>query len=235
MTTAFLRQSLTIKEIWLASLKLYRKIIGHVWLLAAILGILLNISLLGVFYMFTPHTLVATIVCIIACLISQLLDIYLVAVILHRIYVLGANQNSGLRKSFVFVNKKYSTIIICELIGYFFILLGVFFFMLPGVYMKLVFLLLQPLILFANKSVFTALRESFQLMRSNWWRTFITFLPLVCIVLGLTVFVVNFLIRYGVWYWMLGSSVLMITFFYPLWYSLILLQFANLQARRVTV
>ena len=234
MTTIILKQSFTIKEVWIATLKLYRRVMGHVWLLAAMLGILLNVSLVGIFYVFTPNTFIATLGCILACLICQLLDIYLVAVILHRIYVLGAGQGGKLGESLIFVNKRYSAIVICELIGYFFILLGVFFFVLPGVYMKLVFLLLQPLILFANKSVFAALRESFHLMQRNWWRTLITFLPLIIIVFGLTLFAANFLIRYGIWYWMLGFSALTITFFYPLWYSLILLQFNNLQARKIT-
>ena len=236
MITFFSNQQLTIKDVWTLSLRLYREVFPGIWFLATILGVLLNISLFGIFYLFKPTTTIATIACVIAFLLTQLLDIYLAAVILHRIYIINIKQNSSLYSSlyssFTFVNKKYSTILICDFFAGFFILLGIMIFVIPGIYMKIVFFMLQPLILFDNKGVFAALRESFQLVRGNWWCSFVTFFPLLFCITGLTIFAMWFIAIDGFRYLLMGFNILFVTLFYPLWDTFILLQFNNLQSRK---
>jgi hypothetical protein len=177
--TALSNQPLTIMGVWRTSWQLYRKIFSQVWFLAVILGILSSAWLLYTLFFEAKLGITAKIVSIcVIMLVSFLLNTYLNSVILYRAYIVSREQNGTLGDSLLFVAKKYYKIVICDFLGVFLMLLGMVLLVLPGIYVAMIFFLIQPLVLLDNKGIFVTLKNVFKLAWGNWWRTFVIFFPL---------------------------------------------------------
>ncbi|EKE01476.1 MAG: hypothetical protein ACD_21C00122G0007 [uncultured bacterium] len=226
---------LGIKDIWAALLRLYCKVFSGVWFLGGIVGALVNVSLfLSLFYLCkTNIPIVGNVVCVVVNLIIVFLNIYLMAVILHRANAIDEVQGGALMTSLSFVNKKYSTIVIGVFLASFLGVLGTGLFVVPGIYLTIAFFMLQPLILFDNKDSFSALRDSCGLVWGNWWRTCAVIFPVMFInyLLG---FAVQFaVIRGTAWYVIMGANMLVTMLFLPLLGAAVLVQFRCLKLRYI--
>ena len=233
----FSYQRLNITEVWLTSWRLYSKTFSQIWFLTMTVGVLVNASVFfNVFCSlnFQITTVGNAIIYAVAIILAQVLSIYLFAVALHRMQAIGDWQNLTLGDSLCYVNKKYSKIIIADFFAHFFILLGLFLLIVPGIYAVVAVLMVQPLILFDNKGSFASLKDSFLLIKGNWWRTFVIFfLPKIII---LHSFYFSFFgahyFSHNIWYVLMGYNILITTFLFPLIIACILVQFKDLKLRR---
>ncbi|MEI8054819.1 MAG: hypothetical protein WCH10_02305 [bacterium] len=238
MMPVFSYQRLSIMEVWLTSLRLYRKTFPQIWFLTAVIGVLVNASIF--FNMFYPLKFQAaamvqdSIIYIVAVILSHVLNVYLFAVALHRMQTAGDWQDSTLWDSLCYVNKKYSKIIIAVFFAHLFVLLGWCLLIIPGMYALIAILMVQPLVLFDNKGSFASLRDSFLLVKGNWWRTFVIFfLPKIIIFQSyyFSFFTVHYF-SHKTWYILMGYNVLTTTFLFPLIIACVLVQFKDLKLRK---
>jgi len=229
----FVNNQRTIKEIWLASFRLYRKVLPRVWSIAALVGVLAIVMafLSDKQCQFKANEITtANVICVSAHVTTLLLMIYLGALIFYKTHVISEGQNVTLRGSLLFVLKKYFKITVALMIVLFAGAIGVIAFVLPGVFLSVLFIMVQPLILFDNHGVFSALKGSCKLVWGNWWRTFVVVYPVIFLNF-LTGLGIQFSLTRGYWYVIMGGMMLVLTFFYPLLYVFILTQFNDLKLR----
>jgi hypothetical protein len=233
MERTFSDKPLSINGVWGASLRLYRKGFFKIWPLAAIMGVLVNGSIFANTFFWAKYSTVPTVgvISFVAFLILILIYVYLISVILHRTGVIGEEQNIELSASLAFVNKKYSKLILSIICGAVLCFFGMVVFVIPGIYMLLVFFMIQPLILFDNKGVFAALKNGFKLVWGNWWRTFGVFFPVLFLNCCMGVAVQFASVYSGVWYAITVGNVLSVIIFTPLLYAAVFIQFKDLKLR----
>lgn len=238
MIPAFSYHKLNITEVWLTSWQLYRKTFVQICFLAALIGVLINILLiLNLLYplKFQGIAVRSAIIYVVVHIVIQLLNVYLLAVILHRMHVISDWKKLTLWDSLCYVNEQYSKIIIADFFAYFLVLLGVFFLFAPAVYLFVAFFMIQPLILFDNKGSFAALKDSIMLVKGNWWRSFvILFLPTFAVsnFLYWLIFAVYRFPTQKIWYVLIGCNMLIVTFLFPFIVACILVQFKDLKLRK---
>jgi len=227
--TIFSKNQLTVKEIWLTSLQLYRKSLAHVWSLAIIIGVIVTCSLL---FNVTHAGDAASfnVARVILFVVVGLITAFLTSSLLHHIYNIGNEQSISLKDSMFFVATKYITLAVSMLIVFVLSMLGIILIILPGIFILVSFAMVQPLILFDAQGVMGALKGSFKLVWGNWWRTFAVVFPLIFIGYWVS-YVVGRVAIDGKWYLAI-SNVLFAVIFYPLFYSCILVLFNDLKLRK---
>lgn len=226
---------LTIKETWLASFHLYSKTFPYIWPQAIIIGIAMTImswlSTQSSCKLDMQRLTVANSGCVFANLIMLLLIIYLGGLVLHRIYMLGKGQPVTLQDSLSMVGKKYLKLVAGVLLVTAACLLGFLCLLLPGIFLLVALIVVQPLILLDNKGCFTALKDSYKLVWGNWWHVFAIVGPLMFSNYAIG-FVAQFIAAHGGWWYGAVGSAIIATFFYPLLYSCVLMLFNDLKLRQ---
>lgn len=227
----FSTQPLTIKEIWRASLHLYSKSLAKTWYLGTIVGIIITLSLIAnMIYLDKDLTFKTAILSI--SLVITLVVVYLTALMLLLIYNIGKNQNRSLVELMTFVNVHYLKVAMAALVVFVIYSLGMFALVLPGIFVFVLFTMVQPLILFDDQGVIGALKGSCRLVWGNWWRTFAVVFPLILINYWMS-FAVQYAVTQHNWY-IAGSNILLTVIFYPLFYTCILVIFNDLKIRQAT-
>lgn len=234
----FSDKQLTIKEIWKLSFHLYFKALPQVWFQAALVSLVIFLlALLGG----SSYCKVGTndpityihIICFFIQILALLVIVYFGGVILYRTQAIGNDQSVTLYASFIFVGKKYFQMAMGVLLVMLICVLGTLLFVLPGIFLFVSLVMLQPLILFDNNGCLTSLKNSYNLVKNNWWRTFAVISPVMLFNL------LNYLsgafvqiVAYGLsWYITIIVGSIIISFIYPLFYACILVQFNDLKLR----
>lgn len=226
---SFSQVQLSIKDTWLSALGLYRKVILKTWPVGLIIGIIVIASLLfGAIY--GTETLRGRIIAIVVPLAMVFIVMYLTSMMLCQIYNLGNNQAFSFKEITKTINQRYLKIVFSMLLVLLAYSVGILLLILPGIFIFVSFLMVQPLVLFDNRNVLEALKESFQLVLKCWWRVFVVILPLMLVNYWLS-FSVGYAYSQHNW-WLLGSDLLLSVLFYPLFYSCILVIFHDLKLRR---
>lgn len=228
----FSTKQLTIKEVWVAALRLYGKTLPIIWPQAFAIGIItmlttwLNAN--SFCQLKISNITPADIACYSVYVVLSLIMLYFAALLLYRMHVVGSS-NITLRASIIFVCKKYFTIVVSLLLVLLLCSLGLLAFILPGFFLLILFFMVQPLILFEDHKCFAALKGSCRLVWGNWWRTFAVFVPILLL---------NYLLGFGATmladylFFLLIGGLLFSVFVYPLFYACILVQFDDLKLRR---
>lgn len=234
-------KQLTVKETWLASLRLCSKTFTRVWPQSAMLGLTMIVMTWINTRIVPPSAINAQIkiqemtltkgIYIFASLAALFLMIYLGGVILHRTYVIGKEQKTSTGDSFAFVWKRSFTLISCLLLVFLSCMLGVLALIVPGIFLFILFTMVQPLILFDERGCFAALKHSCKLVWGNWWRTFAVFFPLLISSYAAS-FGAQFISNHGYWWYGTVGSAVFVIFFYPLFYACVLIQYSDLKLRR---
>ena len=227
--TIFSKNQLTIKETWLTSLQLYRKSLAHVWSLAIIIGVIVTCSLL---FNVTHAGDAASfnVARVILSVVVGLITAFLTSSLLHHIYNIGNEQSISLKDSMFFVATKYITLAVSMLIVFVLSMLGIILIILPGIFILVSFVLVQPLVLFEAQGVMGALKGSFKLVWGNWWRTSFVVLPLVAIDFWLDVVMYSTTTN-SLWYLAIGR-VLFYILLCPLGNICVLMMFNDLKLRK---
>jgi hypothetical protein len=247
----FSKTKLSILEIWAVSFKLYKQTIAKVWYLAFLMLLVLHTSMMISAKMRLPmpagqaakqaasaaqavnplaHL---TLSGVLINVIGILLSLFIMAVILHRIYNLATKPDFSLTASINFVLSKYLIIFSCMLLLYVAVSVGILLFIIPGIFLGILFLFSLLFILFNDAGWLSAIKKSCQLVWGNWWRTFAVFIVpavIIAVIQNLIVFM------FGVHYIWLNIFVvaLVISLIKPYLDAVLLVQFNDLKLRQVT-
>lgn len=191
----FSKTKLSIPEIWKVSFYLYKQTIAKVWYLAFLMMAVLLTSISISTKMRGPVAAVSkeagkaaaqvqpanplahlTVSGVLINVIGIILALFIMAMILHRIYNLAANPDFKLSSSIQFVLSKYLIILSCMLLIYVIVSAGILLFILPGLFLGILFLFSLLFILFDDAGWLSAIKRSCQLVWGNWWRTFAVFI-----------------------------------------------------------
>lgn len=237
----FSKNKLSITDIWSASFELYKQTVLKVWYLAFIMmAVLLTVFNYAVktsivekaadqakTAMPVIHWSATTIV---AYIIGLLVTIFIISVILHRIYNLALNPNYRLRDSLIFVLSKFLIIFLCMVLVYLIVATGLMLFIVPGIFLGILFIFSLLFILFEDAGWIGAIKQSVQLVWGNWWRTFAVILMpalllfiiqnIVSVIIGMHLMWLNILI-----------TSLVVAFIKPFFDAVVLVQFNDLKFR----
>jgi hypothetical protein len=235
----FSKNKLSITDIWAAGFDLYKQTVLKVWYLAfimmAVLLIVFNYAVqitkvdtdqakasLTTINWSTPT--------IIAYIIGLLVTIFIISVILHRIYNLAFNPNYRLVDSLRFVLSKFLIIFSCMVLVYIIVAAGLMLFIVPGIFVGILLIFSLLFILFENAGWLSAIKQSVLLVWGNWWRTFAVILMpalllliiqnIVSVIIGMRLLWLNVLI-----------TSLVVSFVKPFFDAVVLVQFNDLKAR----
>ncbi len=240
----FSKNKLSITDIWNASFELYKQTVIKVWYLAFIMMLVL----LTIFNYAVKTSMAETAAdqaktampvihlsatTIIGYIIGLLVTIFVISVILHRIYNLALNPNYRLRDSLIFVLSKFLIIFSCMVLIYLIVATGLMLFIVPGVFFGILLIFSLLFILFENAGWLGAIKQSFQLVWGNWWRTFAVILmpALLLIIIQNIVFVIIGV--HLMWLNILVTS-LVVAFIKPFFDAVVLVQFNDLKLRTRT-
>jgi hypothetical protein len=231
MKNIFFNEQLTVKGIWFKSYQLYCKTFPQLWPLALITCAIVGLSyVINLFYPFEiGNTITITnVIVIFTSLLLLGLNIFLSSVILHRTYVISEGLGVSWRTSFISVVKKFHQIFVSLLLTYFVSIFGLFLIIAPGIFLYILLVMVQPLIIFDNKGIFTSWKSSSILVWNHWWHTFAVFFPLL-LAGTLMGYVIRYVSEYGYMYAYV-SNVLVMTIVYPLYYACLFVQFKSLKS-----
>lgn len=226
----FSDKKLTIKEVWLASLRLYSKTFSQVLPQTVVVGVITALLAWISTHINAKEMTTFNWISIFANLIALLLIIYLSSVVLYRIYMIGNGQKITLLASFDFVWGRFFKIACGMLLGLSIGILGLLALILPGVFLFILLIMVQPLIMFDDKGCFTALKDSCKLVWGNWWRSFVVFFPVMVLNCAVS-FALQFISNHSNWWYGAIGSGLVAVFLYPLLFACLLIQFGDLKLR----
>lgn len=246
----FSKTKLSILDIWKVSFNLYRQTIAKVWYLAFLMMALLLTSITISAKLKGPVAAISkeatkaaaqtqpanplahlTVGGVLVNVIGIVLALFIMAVILHRMYNLAANPDFKLATSIQFVLSKYLIIFSCMLLIYVVVSAGILLFILPGVFLGILFLFSLLFILFDDAGWLSAIKRSCQLVWGNWWRTFAVFIvPAILITVIQNFIPLIFGIRH-VWLNVFIIS-LVISVIKPYLDAVLLIQFNDLKLRQ---
>lgn len=209
----FPNQISSVPRLWSLSWRLYIKSFPKIWIILGTLWLLSFYFLIGNFIgpenknlllliNQTPHALLKKLpyvwfdVYIVGAIIYCILFLYLLAVLLHRMYGLSIPRGGNLIRSFKIVKEKFWTIFLNQCLVLFLVILVYVPMVIPGFFLFGLLMFGIPLILFENCKVTEAIKNSFNLVWGHWWKVFIvTMMPLF----------INFCLN-AVGYWLFGWS-----------------------------
>jgi len=219
---------MSIKEIWLTSLSLYRKSLPQIWRLGIVAGITVTTSLfINAFYKTDGTT--SKIISVVVPLTISLSFVYLSSMILLKIYNISNGQSISWKDTISFINKRYIKVTVSMLIVFIINILGTIALLLPGIFAFVLFSMTQPLALLDNKGIMESVKGSYTLVWGKWWHTFAAIVPLIFINYWID-FSISYATTHAQWYIVICSA-LIAMLFYPLLYSCVLVIFKDLKSR----
>ncbi|KPJ67910.1 MAG: hypothetical protein AMJ43_02930 [Coxiella sp. DG_40] len=235
----FSKKKLNIPEIWVASFELYKQTLSKIWYLAFIL----IFTLLGCFNtVLKTHVSDQTLkhvqkpifhlspISVICYVIGMVIGLFLISVILHRMYNLVTDPKYSLQKSIYFVLSKYLIIFSCVLVVYIATVGGFLLFVVPGVFIGVLFMFSLFVVLFEDAGWLSAIKRSCKLVWGNWWRTFaVIIFPALILVVIQNVIVLIIGVHY-IWINILVVSLVM-SGLKPYFDAVLLVQFNDLKLR----
>lgn len=220
----------TYSKIWDTAVKLYKATFSKIWYLAAIVGFTISISSLASKQAVPSATSKTTWLIIAAAVINIIIGVGVMNIAFHRIYSIGKDQKNAFIDSFGAVIRKYLALIAVAVLTLAATMLGIVALIVPGVFIIVLLQFAQPIVLFENKSVFGSLIDSCKLVWGYWWFTFFVMFPLIAIdYLFRYIINVNFIQNAGVY---VSLYVVICAIYYPLFYSLVLVQYNELKLRK---
>lgn len=240
----FATQPLSIFQIVKSAIKLYAITFSKAWYIFAASWALSSFWLLGYAFEIFPSgdkakdlisimpAYMLIIISIIGVLIS-LLTIYFKWVSWHRIYSIISEPNIPISESLLKVKGKYLMLILNQCLVASIALMVLVPFVLPGIFAFILMLFCVPSILFEDKSITSAIKNSFDLAWGHFWRTLAVIL--IPFILGLCInLFLPMLLSLSVFIKISGFTISLINSFViiPIYITTILVQFNDLKLRQ---
>lgn len=219
---------MSIKEIWLAAWRLYKKSIAQVWYFGVMAGIVVTVFFSN--NMVNENSMIFKLVKALINMTMPLIFVYLASIILIRIASNASEKNISLSQVLAIVKQRYLKMAIAMLIIYIMGYLGNLIVVLPGIFIVIFSIMVEPLILLEDKRIIESIIESCKLVWERLWITFAALFPLILVYIG-KFFLVPVSMRYNDRY-LIVVSVIVLLLFYPVWYSLVVVVFYDLKVKR---
>lgn len=208
---SFATNTLSFPKIWLESFKLYKTTILKVWYLIFLTQIVIltpiSIFLAKLYFLVGPIILGVSYFAL-----SFLINLFMIATVLHRMYKSAIDNEYRLIDSIKYVASKYLVIffpaliiaiVVCvvllsgiisftysstalnSLLNNLFLTIS-FISVLVTVFIAILAVFIIPFILFKEAGAFNSIKKSVQLVLGNWWRTFFLMLFPALIIASIT-------------------------------------------------
>jgi hypothetical protein len=241
----FPNTSSSIKDIYKATFELYKQSFTKIYWLSLIIALLATLGF--IFATVTSknalHMSPAVLMYITTgSLLVMLLNAYFGSVLLHRMWILGTDQQQPLTFTFKFILSKYlrllSMFIILSIASFLlmslFVAPGKLFIIILGIilmaFLFVMFFFVWPLIILDDNKVFQAFKNSWQMGWKNCWRTVAVIFPILFVGIIFT-FILNEVLG-GNFIGYIIINIIFDTLFYPLSYAFILMQYNDLKLRK---
>lgn len=228
------KNRLNIKDLWLKAFHLYyRKSLPNIWLLGLIAGLSIAttfiVSGLAKTSPDAPINIISIAIAIV--FIVSLMTIYTTSLILFALYNINLGKEISWKNLFALTNKKYIKVLTSMSISLILSSLGLHLFLLPGIFIMVLLIMVQPLVLIDDHGIISSLKSSCKLVWGNWWHIFFSLIFPFVFVLGWTNLSIIYAFTNQKWL-ILGASTLATLAFYPLFYSCIVIAFGDLKIRK---
>jgi len=225
----FAKSPLSFKGIFRSYWRLYRKAFLKTLPLIIITGVAIN-SFTILNYTHQTVGINSKLLGLLLPLGLILLIPYLTSLLMLKTFHVGKDQIATLKNTIPYINKRYFKILIGTSIVLISCSIGIRFMMAPGIFLMVLFVLVQPLILLDNYGIIESLTKSAKLVWGNWWQTFAVVFPFI-FVNYLTADLTAEAFKNGNWQTLLiiGS---ISTLFFSLLYVSILVVFNDLKLRK---
>lgn len=225
----FATRPIRIPEVFKDSLRLYQASFTQLWywiVLVSIIGSISNrlypiytseqgFSFLGLFVFLAVFAI----------------SIFIFMIMVHRVYVVGAQQKVTILDSIKLAQKKFLTALAAGVIITILIAASTLALVFPAIYFFVLLVFYFPSIVIDNEGIFSSMKRSAILVNRHWVRTFILFLmPFIASVLFIAILS---LIHYqAMWYETLLDLISRIIFM-PYYTATLLVQYNDLKLRQV--
>lgn len=218
------------EQIWSDAYKIYKTTFSKVWFFSILLALSISItSIYSQYFKNNPNNFSTAKAVIVA--VVFFIAIYLTNIILFRIETSGTPAEQSLKNSLQFVLRKYSKLFISLFFVAIATVLSMMALVIPGVFVAIMLLFVAPLILFDNQGIIGAIIGSCSLVWKNWFRTFFIILPALLINVVISFIINVFTMQNFAVAFLL--NLLLAVFYFPFFYSLVLVQFHDLKLRKV--
>lgn len=218
----------SFKEIIVSAFTLYWEGIQGLWMWSLVLAVVSSIpDWLMVFFMRRNASMrVLLSVDLFALLLLPIVS-FIIGFIFYQLFLIGSQTPKKNSEVVSIVLDKLLWLSIALLISVSLTWLGLLFFIIPGIFIGVMLIFVQPLILLDDHPLFDAFKYSWFLVKKNWWHTFIVLtLPLLLFYVAMpSVYSGNPSI------FRLLFDVIRMTLVIPLFFSFILTMFYDAKAR----
>jgi hypothetical protein len=177
----FSKKPQSAKEIILGSLTLYWVGFKKIWVLSLVLAVLSGIPDWVMSYLLRQGYSLKVLFTVDFFLLFLLPVLtFLVAFIMYQFYLVGTRLKKSTSEVSSIILSKLVWLSIALLVAVVVSWLGVFLFILPGIFIAVMLIFVQPLILLDDHQLIEAFKYSWFLVKNNWWHTFLILtLPLI--------------------------------------------------------
>jgi len=177
----FSKKPQSAKEIILGSLTLYWVGIKKIWIMSVVLAVLSGIPDWVMSYLLRQRYSLKVLFTVDFFLLFLLPVLtFLIAFIIYQLYLIGTQQKKSTSEVSSHILSKLVNLSIALLLAVLVSWLGVFLFIIPGIFIAVMLIFVQPLILLDDHRLVEAFRYSWFLVKNNWWHTFLILtLPLI--------------------------------------------------------
>lgn len=240
----FSAQPLPILKVISEGFKLFSQSFSKIWYWSFLFHLISNIP--NIIYLFKGQPIdkaTFSISDFLLFFLVTIIQVYVAAFLAHRIYNIATAPDSKTIDSFKVAAEKWLTIflavllmgLVLGLLGLGFVALslklgaivGLAIFGIPFLILSLLLIFYLPFILFNQASALTSLKESALLVWGHWWETLL--IPLIPVMIGVFLLLFASLIQPQNSLGFILSLAVILSLTKPLFYSLILTQFNNLQ------
>lgn len=230
---SFSNTAQSIGEVLADSFKLYRLTVLKVFPIAALsllMGAIPNLSGISL-SAHTPNT-AALIVIVLALVVSLLAALAVSAVLIQGMYVLALGRENKWMEAARVIRSKLGSIFCVFIFSSAAMVLGFTALFFPGVFVSILLLFCMPLVILDHCGWMDAIKKSCQLVWGYWWNTF--FVMVVPMLISIFLIAVITAIAKNNQILLAVMNVVVMSFFTPFFYAVLLVQFNNLKLKQST-
>lgn len=176
----------TFREIIQNGAILYWDGFKTLWLWSLILAVVSNIpNWMMAYLMRQQYSIKALIVFDIFSLIFLPIVAFFTAYIMYQLFLIGSQTKKSSEEVIALIRNRLVLLSATLFITVFVTYLGLVLFIIPGIFIAVMLTFVQPLILFDDNSLMDAYKNSWNLVKSNWWHVFsVLTIPIVLMVIA---------------------------------------------------
>ncbi len=156
-----------------------------------------------------------------------IVEAFFVAVLLYTMHSVATEQKVNYQAAFDLAKSELFSLYLSMLLYFLAVNIGVFLIIVPGIFAAILFSMFLPYIILERQKIVQSFDSSARLVWGHWWQTF--FILVIPYVLS---YALRNFARFTPWagdQWLLLVDPLVMTFFIPYFYGILLIQFHNLK------